>query len=112
MKASLKASLWSALVFPGAGQIALGRRSRGLIIMALTAADIILIIAMAVSRAMRMLNELQNAGQTSLDQINQIAARASQENSSSLTTLAVAVLLCLWVFAVIDAYRLGRDREG
>lgn len=108
MDRSLRAALLSALVFPGAGQLYLGRRARGCLFMlpALAAAGYVL--AQVFERTSALLDDI-NSGRLAFDPVL-IAARLEQQgqDGAPLTTVAVAVMLACWAVSALDAYRTGR----
>jgi TM2 domain-containing membrane protein YozV len=114
MKISYKAALLSAFVFPGAGQLYLKRYWRGLIIIFLFCAGLGCMIRSATLSALNRLDDVMvkmQSGTTKLQELSDIIG--------SKTTIAdpchdavFYLLVCFWIFAVIDAYRTGRQRES
>jgi hypothetical protein len=111
MKASIKAALWSALVFPGIGQMYLKRYGRGLILMILALAGFGVLIAQAVTVALQVLDRIQLQG-GSVD-MNAIADHAAASSASGdwYSPLIVPLIVVCWIFSVIDAYRLGKEKD-
>jgi TM2 domain-containing membrane protein YozV len=111
MKASIKASLLSALVFPGLGQMHLKRYVRGLIPMVLALTGLGVLIAQATAGALQVLDKIQLQGGTvDMNAVSNLAAGSSTHGDpySSLITLGIAIC---WIYSVIDAYRLGKEKD-
>jgi TM2 domain-containing membrane protein YozV len=110
MNIEMKAALLSGFVFPGSGQMYLKRYGRGLALMVLVLAGIGGLVAMAVQAAFENIEKYQAAGGApDLDAIARIAATPSAEGGILYPVLLVWIA-CLWIFSVIDAYRLGRAK--
>ena len=113
MKVSHKAALLSAFVFPGVGQLYLKKYWRGLVIMFLSCTGLGYMIWSATVSALNRLDDVivKMKGDTvNLQELSGIVG------SKTLTTdpYHVAVfyfIVCLWIFAIVDAYRIGRQRE-
>jgi TM2 domain-containing membrane protein YozV len=113
MKVSYKAALLSAFVFPGAGQLYLKRYWRGLVIMFFAFAGLGYMIWSATVSALNRLDEVMvkmQGGTTNLKELSDIVG------SKTLTAdpyydVIFYIIVCLWIFAIIDAYRIGKQGE-
>jgi len=100
-------------VFPGVGQLYLKRYWRGLVIMFFVFTGLGYIIWSATVSALNHLDEVMvkmQGGTPNLQELSDIVG------SKMLTTGAYIdavfyVIVCFWIFAVIDAYRIGKQRE-
>jgi TM2 domain-containing membrane protein YozV len=113
MKTSIKAALLSALVFPGLGQMYLKRYVRGMIPMVLVLAGLGVLIVQAAVGALKVLDKMQiqiQGGTVDMNAVSNLAAGSSTHGDpySSLITIGIAVC---WIFSVIDAYRLGKEKD-
>ena len=111
MKASTKAALISALIFPGLGHLALQppRAARGLAFLLPAAAAVFYLLRTVLQLAGRLLDEL-NSGALPFDPVA-IAERihaAGVDNPAS--NLAALVCMLCWIGAVADVLWLGRRR--
>jgi TM2 domain-containing membrane protein YozV len=112
MKASYKAALLSLLVFPGVGHFYLKKYWRGLIIMFIVLNGIGFMIWSATVSALNRLDSVvvkMQGGTTRLQEISDIVG------SKTLTTTpyydaVFYVTVCCWIFAIIDAYKIGKKR--
>ena len=108
MNRSLAAALMSALIFPGAGQVWLKHRLRGLlfIVPALAAAAYFLRQVMATASV--LVDEVM-AGRMAPDPL-QIAAELERQGgvSTPAMNVAAAVMLVCWVASIVDAWLLAR----
>ena len=108
MKASSKAALLSALVFPGVGQMYLKRYLRGLIPMVLVLTGLGVLIARATFRALEVLDKIQAGGGVPDMNVASNLAATSAASSDPYSSFIVLVMFCCWLFSVIDAYMLGK----
>lgn len=109
MKASIKAALISALVFPGLGHLVLRRGARGLlfIVPALLAAGYLLRTTLAL--AATLVDEINN-GTLPLDPLLIVERVHSSGIDNPATNMAALVCIVCWVGSVLDALWLGRHR--
>jgi TM2 domain. len=113
MKASYKAALLSTFVFPGVGHLYLKRYWRGLVIMFFVFTGLGYMIWSATVAALNLLDDAMvkmQGGTTNLQELSNIVG------SKILTTdpyhdAVFYVIVCFWIFAIIDAYRIGKQRE-
>ena len=109
MNQSVKASLLSALVFPGVGQISLGYKKRGWSIIAIYIVFLYLIISEIMQKAYSIINEMQKNG-AAMD-IESISVKTSGlVGFSDNTFLNILLMLFIigWVISIVDAYGLGK----
>jgi len=113
MRVSYKAALLSTFVFPGVGQLYLKMYFRGLVIMLLSCTGLGYMIWSATVSALNHLDDMMvkvPGGTTNLQELSDIVG------SKMLTTdpyhdAVFYVIVCLWIFAIIDAYRIGKQRK-
>jgi TM2 domain-containing membrane protein YozV len=113
MKVSHKAALLSAFVFPGVGHFYLKKYWRGLVIMFLVLSGSGFIVWSATASAFNRLDSVMakiQGGTTNLKEISDIVG------SKTLTTTpyydaVFYVMICVWIFTIIDAYKIGKKRE-
>jgi TM2 domain-containing membrane protein YozV len=113
MKVSYKAALLSTFVFPGVGQLYLKRYWRGLVIMFFVLTGLGYMIWSTTVSALNRLDDAMvkvQGGTTNLQELSDIVG------SKMLTTdpyqdAVFYVIFCVWIFAIIDAYRIGKQRE-
>jgi TM2 domain-containing membrane protein YozV len=114
MKISYKAALLSALIFPGVGQFYLKRHWRGLFIMLFVFTGLGYMIRSATVAALSVLDDavvtLQN-GTTNLQELKSIAG-SKMSITDPYYDAVFYLIVCFWIFAVIDAYLIGKERES
>jgi TM2 domain-containing membrane protein YozV len=114
MKVSYKAALLSALVFPGVGQFYLKRHWRGLFIMLFVFTGLGYIIRSATVAVLSVLDDAVVKLQSGTDSLQELSNLAG---SKILTTdpyhdAVFYLIICFWIFAVIDAYIIGKEKES
>jgi hypothetical protein len=111
MKASIKASLLSALVFPGVGQMHLKRYIRGLIPMVLVLTGLGVLIVQATVGALQVLDKIQlQGGPVDMNAVSNLAAGSSTHGDPYSSLISLGIAVC-WVFSVIDAFLLGKEKD-
>jgi len=108
MNRAVNAALISALVFPGGGQMYLGRRWRALLFVAPTLVAAGYFLSRVMAQAEAIANEVLD-GRVAPD-FGAILARVHEINMSAtpLMDLAAGVMVASWIASTWDAYRLGR----
>jgi TM2 domain-containing membrane protein YozV len=114
MKISYKAALLSALVFPGVGQLYLKKFWRGMVIMLIILTGLGYIILSVAISALSILDDsvvkLQN-GATNLQELYKIT-ESKMINTYPYHDAVFYLVVCFWIFAVIDAYIIGKEKES
>jgi hypothetical protein len=112
MNRSASAALLSALVFPGVGQLYLGRRLRGWLIVLVALAAALYVTVEVVGPVLGLVTEIED-GRLALDPVL-IAARLEQQGQAvnPLHTVAMLAMLACWMGATVDAYLLGRQAKS
>ena len=114
MKISHKAALLSAFVFPGIGQFYLKRHWRGLFIMLFVFTGLGYMIWSATVAALSVLDDAMvklRVGATNLQEIASIV-RSKISTANPYYDAVFYLIICFWIFAVIDAYIIGKEKES
>jgi hypothetical protein len=109
MKASIKAALISALLFPGLGHLALRprRTGRGMLFLLPTAAAALYLLSTMLNLVSQLQDEL-DTGKLALDPIAILQRVHAAGIDNAATNLAAAVLLVGWIGALLDVLWLGK----
>lgn len=112
MKRSTKAALFSGLVFPGLGHLILKQYLRGSILMLSALIPLSVIVAIAVNRALAVVERIEN-GEIALETgaITELASSSVSGTDSTIANIAFAVLFACWLFGIFDSYRLGKKQD-
>ncbi len=99
----IRAALFSALLFPGLGQLlVLKRRNRALLFMVTAFAALLFLLRTAFTAASRIAEQV-TAGTLPLDP-QAIAAQIEATNSGGMAgNIAATVLLVAWLASILDA---------
>jgi len=108
MKKSIKAALLSGLVFPGAGQVYLGRRGRG---WAFVVAVILIFAYVVIHITVYAYREITAAAAKGVAVDIPAIQKTVSANSDAATTAALALLVLVWIAAILDAYVAGERLE-
>ncbi|MEN8200308.1 MAG: hypothetical protein ABFR63_09585 [Thermodesulfobacteriota bacterium] len=113
MSNALKGLLFSALIFPGAGQIILTRYRRGALFFGLAFISGLLCITGIVRQAVLVLQDLVARGEViTTPRVMGIVADISTYASSFLLKIVLLVFFCCWLSSAFDAWRIGRKMDG
>ncbi|MCK4864522.1 MAG: hypothetical protein KAT06_03775 [Gammaproteobacteria bacterium] len=109
MNKSVKAVLLSALVLPGVGQISLGYKKRGWLIISANIVLLYLIISEIMQKAYSIIEEMQKSGAAmDIESIsNKTAGLAGFSDNTFLNTLLMLFIIG-WIISIVDAYQLGK----
>jgi hypothetical protein len=112
MKKSVKAALFSCLVFPGTGHFILKRYQRGLIFFIPAMLGLLFIIKHAAPTAFLLLEQIQ-LGTVTLDANAISSLIASPPGDAKLPMLSIAswTIVACWLISIVDSFRLGRIDE-
>jgi TM2 domain-containing membrane protein YozV len=113
VKVSYKAALLSAFIFPGIGHLYLKRYWRGLVILFFVVPGLGYIIWSATVSALNRLDDAMvkmQGGATNFKELSAIVG-AKMSTTDSYFDAAFYIVVCFWIFSVIDAYRIGKQRE-
>lgn len=109
MKISTKAALLSALVFPGAGHLLLKRYLWAGILAGTAAIALYLLISHAIETALKAVEQIQaGAIPANVAGITEFISKAPTGTEALIIDIASALVVIVWVLAMLDAYRLGR----
>lgn len=111
MKASTKAILVSALIFPGLGHLALrpSRGKRGLLFLVPFAIGVLYLLSTTISLSRQLADELNN-GALAMDPTAIVArTQAAADANPALNWLSLLCMLC-WVAALVDVIWLSRKQ--
>jgi len=109
MNQAVKAALLSGLIFPGVGQVSLGQKKRGWLIIAAHLLVIFLIIQEVLLKANNIIAEMQKNG-SAMDIESISNATSGMVNFSDNAYLNSLLILFLfgWLVSIFDAYRPGK----
>ncbi len=113
MKVSYKAVLLSAFVFPGVGQLYLKMYWRGLVIMLFSCTGLGYMIWSITKSAINRLDDVMVKMQGSTPDLQELSEIVGSKSSITdpYNDFIFYAIVCIWIFAVIDAYRIGKQRE-
>lgn len=112
MKSSLKGALLSGLVIPGLGQVVLGANKRGWLLIIAAVFCFVVIVFSATKKALRILKTLGDEGKPlDIQSISEAATQASTTSGTAIFNLFFLFLIICWLFAIVDAYRIGAGQD-
>ncbi len=112
MNNSLKGALLSGVVFPGLGQIILKHYKRGIALMLMVLAGLLVIVVKGVQQALTILEKINSeGGAINMSTISNIATQASTTFDSLIFNFVLLLMIFCWVIGVVDAYRIGKKKD-
>lgn len=109
---SVKAVLYSAILFPGAGHFLLKKYLRGTIFLLVSIFSIFLLVSATTERAYKILEKIE-LGEVQPD-INSILVLLMKEPSPSEAQLIHTgfwLLIIIWGIGIIDSYILSKQQK-
>ncbi len=109
MNPAIKAALFSALLFPGWGQIYLKKYKRGILMMLPVVAGIIAITWATVQVAITVIKAAPlKKGEVDISAVVNLTNSSIKALDFYYILLSFLLIIIPWVFSTIDAYRLGK----
>jgi len=107
MNKPLKAALFSAFIFPGAGQILLKKYVSAGYFIAFASVGLYLLFSSLMARSQEIIDKIQS-GEIAVD-LTTIIALVHQQSITTTGPIrpALILLLVVWIVSVIEAYRVG-----
>lgn len=112
MSPSHKATLLSALVFPGAGQYILKRYYRATGLASVTLVTLYILLTSAIEKATAISDKILN-GEIAPDitTISKAITDSAVASDATQTDLATVLLILAWLAAIIDAWFIGHSNK-
>ena len=109
MRQSLKAALFSALLFPGSGHFLLRKHIRGALLAGISIACLLLLVSTAVEIAQQVSDGMLS-GRIPLDpaRITDEVSKRIANSGSLRASLSTYLLLACWLVGIVDSWRVGR----
>jgi hypothetical protein len=109
MRKSLKAALFSGLVFPGSGHFVLRKYVRGALLAGISIACLYALVSIAVEIAQEISDQILS-GEIPLDaaRITHEVTSRSAGDGSRLANLSTYLLVACWLVGIVDSWRVGR----
>jgi TM2 domain-containing membrane protein YozV len=109
MNQSIKAALLSALVFPGVGQIAIGHKKRGWLVVGFVVVLLYLIFSEAMKIAYTIVEEIQKSGAPiNAAEISKATSEMVGFSDNMFLNISLIILILTWLASIIDAYWVGK----
>ena len=112
MKKSTKAALFSALIFPGAGQFLLKKKALGCGFAISAGVAIYYIMSSMMTLALSVTEQVINGDMALDENAIQSMLGAQSANATSGIDTAWIIFLVIWVLSILDAYRSGLKKIG
>lgn len=108
MKKPLKAALFSALLFPGAGQLLLKKYTSAIFYASFAFIGLYLLLSNLLTRAQEIIDKIQR-GEVAFDLVV-ISELISQQTANATESLnpAVMIFLIAWLVSIVEAYRVAK----
>lgn len=108
MKKSIKAALFSALVFPGMGHFYLKKHIIGSFILGITFIPLYVVVTKAIAQAQAIVDRIVSGdAQGDIASISDMLSKQSGGADAESMSFAVMAFIIIWLIAIIDAYRRG-----
>jgi TM2 domain-containing membrane protein YozV len=109
MNPAIKAALFSALLFPGWGQIYLKKYKRGILIMLPVVAGIVFLTWAIVQVAITVIKAAPfKKGTVDFSAVVNLTVSSIKALNFYYLLLSFLLIIFFWVFSIIDSYLLGK----
>lgn len=103
----------SGLVLPGLGQVVLGVKKRGWLLILTAIFCFGVIVVSATQKAFAILEILAAEGKPlDIQSISEAAVQASTTSGTAVFNLFFLALILCWLFSIVDAYRIGARQDS
>lgn len=108
MNKPLKAALFSAFIFPGAGQLLLKKYISATYYAVFASVGLYLLFSNLMERAQYIIDKVES-GEVSanITTITELVYQQSMTNTDSLSSASI-IFFVAWIVSVIEAYRIGK----
>ena len=110
MRESIKGVFLSTLIYPGAGQLAMGSIFTGAVFILLTTAGLLLIIYRITKRIYHSIDQILSTlanGALSVSSFIELISQAPYA-SWQIEVISLIVVFSCWVVSILHAYLIGR----
>jgi hypothetical protein len=112
MNHSAKAAFLSGAIFPGLGQVFLKHYVRGIALMLVVSASLVVLVKKAVEQALAILEKVQwEGGSIDMITISNAATQASTSSDSHTFNFLLFLIVFCWLIGIVDAYRIGKKKD-
>jgi TM2 domain-containing membrane protein YozV len=111
MNSATKAALFSALLFPGWGQLYLKQYKRGLAIILPVLAGLIAICWSVIQVAISSIKAAPpEKGSVDISTVLKLTEDSLKTLDSTIISLIMFMIIGLWIYSIFDAYMLGKKQ--
>ncbi len=112
MKLSIKAALFSAFIFPGAGYFIVQKLTQGIIFILIALSGLTIIIIDAVHKAQVIAEQIVSGViSINIELIREQILEAPGAFNPDILTGAYIVIGLVWLVSIVDCYRIGSNIE-
>jgi len=110
MKKSFKATILSAFIFPGLGQLYLKRYRQGLVLILIVLAGFGYLIWKATVLALNRMEGVMHSGAINI-RVLKDAVEFPDAGASWFEVVIALLIICSWIVGIVDAYISGRKKD-
>ncbi len=109
MNKAYKATLLSALIFPGLGHLMLKKHPQAIFFLGTTSYACYLLLASAIAVALQIVSQVESGKLLKITDILHFLADKASSGYSAEIQYAMLWVLLSWLVATLDTYRLDRQ---
>lgn len=112
MRKSIKAVIFSALVFPGTGHLVLKKYISGILLSGITLFCLFSLFSKLFSITQDLSTKIQS-GEISADvgQLTELVSQQLTEGDAQAISIPTIVIFVCWIVGIIDSYRVGLNQD-
>jgi hypothetical protein len=111
MNKSLKAALFSAVVYPGAGHFFLKNYKTCVAIVSIFSILLFLVVNEILSKTNLVVEKIES-GEIPLDitAITEAVSRITSSTAAQEVNIKIYIMIIIWVIAILDSYKAGKTQ--
>ncbi len=109
----MKASLLSALVFPGIGHLYLKKYFPGTALAAIAVGSLYFLLSTGIERAVKIVEQIQlGEVQPDIATIVELVSRQATGSDARLINISSTVFFLSWIIGIVDSYLAGSTKKS
>ena len=112
MNPAIRAALYSAVLFPGCGQLYLKRYKKGIIFILSTLSGMLSLGWVIIAAGLSIIKSAPfKKGSVQFADVISVTVKAFQAINFNYFILMILLMMALWILSIADAYQTGKKQE-
>ena len=112
MNSAIRAALYSAVLFPGCGQLYLKHYKKGFIFIISTLSGMLSLGCVIIAAGLSIIKSAPfKKGSVQFADVISVTVKALQSINFNYFILMILLMMALWILSIADAYQTGKKQE-